>query len=535
MIPIPPAPNITGALTWRPLDLSGVSLDYAKLQTAPASLVEDGEQYREILGEHGWEVQRSYKCNWSDVALAMQYFYGYSTSSVQAILNGFAPTWNGKTPEGGGFDPNDTTLSFTGKISRVIPAQDPYRPYLYADHVECLGGLGVAVQDPGLLLTNIYGQPLNGDGTPIVPGTPGVPGPAPSYPTVGVGPPPSGPYQGFFHFEGLIAVFDDIRLGDELTLDEVTANIEWNDGQIPTMSAGDVTYLGQVGQFAVSGVRDFKTPGPWSVTVTITRGNVDDTVTVPINPDLERTLGGAVTIPDPQGRSRLPGLVFAENRGPTPTKLDGSLSGDWYDGVATLRVTYRARPYIVRNDVQNAAWGQGELGRYVERQPRYAINGLPLANIANSTQQLIFVNTAPAVVVPEPGIVLVPTASWYYRWHDVPFYPSFAIANVIGKVNANTFDGIAGFPAFPPGTLLCQAPEIKQRRNACGQVAFDISWILDFRENGWNSFPATLNGKFDYYPATFGGGAPAADGSNLVFKPADFGLLFAPDKSFAFL
>lgn len=541
MVPVPPVANILGNVLWKPFDVSGISLDWGKLESAPKSLVEDGEQYREILSENGWEVQRTYLCNWSDVPLAMQYFYGYSFAENQFAQDLLCPTWNGLLPDGSNFDAGAVKLGASGLLYRVIPAQDPYRPYLYADHVECLGGVGVPLQDPNLFLTNILGQPLDQAGIPLKPGQPpSVPTVPPAYPAVGVGPPPSGPYQGFFHFEGLIAIFNDVRLGDELTLNEVTATIQWNDGQIPTESAGDVAYLGQVGQFAVSGVRDFKTPGPWNVTVIITRGKVEDQVTVPINPTLERTLGGAVTLPDPLGRTRLPGLVFAENRGPTPTPLDGTLSGSWSDGVAKLRVTYRQRPYVIRNDLQNAVWQQGELGRYVERQPRYAIQGVPLYNVSKSGQQLIFTAAAPpgiaGQVVPEAGMMLMPTASWIYRWHDVPFYPDVAIATIVGRVNSDEFDGIAVFPSFPPGTLLCQAPEIKMRRNACGQPSFDVSYILDYRPDGWNNFPAASSDPTKrFFPATWGGGAPAADGSNLVFKPTPFINLFAPDLQFPLL
>ena len=534
MPPIAPPATIRGSSLWQPVDASGVSFDYAKLQTAPASLFEDGEEYRELLGEHGWEVQRSYKCNWSDLAAAMQYFYGYSIGDFQKYLNDQCPTWNGLLPDGSLFQGTANGKSFGGKvgtISRVIPAQDPYRPYLYADHVEVLGGLGVATQDPNLFLGNIDGQPIGVDGKPLQPGAPPV---APSdFPSVGVGPAPSGSKTGVYHWEGLVALFDDPRLGDNAA--KLTAAIYWSGDDPNQISNGTAEYLGQPGQFAVSGAHDYTTPGPWTVTAKLTTQNgYTATVQGVIDASKERVIGGAHNFPDAQGRARLPGLVYAENRGASPVSASGALSGDWADGVAKLRVTYRSRPYVVRNDVQNAAWGQGELGRYVERVPRYAIQAIPLANIAKTGQQLLFAATTPfaGIPVPEPGILLVPTASWIYRWHDVPFYPAGVFRNLVGRVNLTGFDGILGFPLFPAQTLLCQAPEIRFRRNACGQPTFDISFILDYRESGWNQFVASDG---FYHFATWGGGQPADDGSNLVFGLAEFADLFANDQQFPFL
>jgi hypothetical protein len=131
--------------------------------------------------------------------------------------------------------------------------------------------------------------------------------------------------------------------------------------------------------------------------------------------------------------------------------------------------------------------------------------------------------------------LIVPNGSWTYSWIDVPFYPAAAILACQGKVNASTFDGIAGFPAFPPQSLMCMAPEVRMRRNAVGQPSFDIDWILDYRPAGglgWNGFFRADTQQYEY--ATFGGGPVKADGSNLVFKTADFGQLFQVGETFAF-
>lgn len=427
-MPIAPPPvAIAGQTSWQPADYSGVAYDYTKLSTMPSSLYEtDG--YRERLGENGWEVERVWRCNWSDLAAAMQWFYGYSFMTNQRSLNSQLPSPNGEPapPQGG-------NAGGAGSLSRVIPAQDVYRPYLYADHVELLEGAGAFVQDPGLFLKDINGGYIDLAGAPVGGGAVLRAGGA--APLVGVGPQPGA------------------RL-----------------------------------------VANAPPPAP---------------------------------IIDPEGRQPLPGMIYAELSGPGP--IGQGVAGNFSDGVATLRVTYRQRPYVVRNDQQNAANPQGELGRYVEREPKYAIQGIPLYSIAKQGQ-LYFVGTT--TPVPEAGVMLVPTVSWRYTHWDLPYYPSAAIAACVGCINRETFDGVAGFPAFDPGTLLCQAPEISWRRNACGQVAFRVTWILDHRSPGWNYFPQATGG---FALATFGGGQPAANGSNLVFTPADFSQLFQVGEAFAFL
>jgi hypothetical protein len=117
--PIAPAPVIRGQTSWQPFDCSGVAFDYTKLASMPPSLYEC-EGYREHMDEHGWEVERIWRCNWSDLAAAMQWFYGYSFMSNQQQLNTALPSPNGlpKLPQGG-------NRGDSGQLSRVIPAQDP--------------------------------------------------------------------------------------------------------------------------------------------------------------------------------------------------------------------------------------------------------------------------------------------------------------------------------------------------------------------------------------------------------------------------
>lgn len=523
-MPIPPIFKINGQTSWQPTDYSGVAFDYTKLATMPPSLYET-EGYREHLdSESGFEIQRIWRCNWSDVAACMQWFIGYSLMADQKTLNSQAPSPNGQPPTSQPQGPSSHTLS------RVVPAQDWYRPYLYADHVELIECLGVALADPNLILTDINGTSIDCSGTPggtnIL-----VAGKGPGY---GLG--SNLQAVGGASFSGLIASFEGHE-GETYT----AASVDWGDGK----SDDSAEVVQEVGSqnWTISGAHFYQQPGEYDVTVSImgsegfnfkSFGNVTAVPSTQIQGDgilhnLPPGSGQAQQSQQPV-KQQLPGLVFAEQ----------AMPGVFSDGAATLRVTYRRKPFIIRNDTQQAANNpaggannQGELGRYVERVPQYAIQGIPLFNIVQQGQQLKF--TDDQTIVPEAGVMLIPTASWKYIWHDVPFYPSAAILACQGMINAAPFDGLSGWPQFPTGTLLAQSPEIRMARNAAGQPSFTISWTLDYRPAGglgWNAFPK-LNGKFQ--TATFGGGPPAADGSNLVFKTADFGQLFAVGTTFAFV
>jgi hypothetical protein len=408
-MPVAPAPPIFGQQTWTPYDVSGIGYDWNKLFTMPGSLYEtDG--YRERLDENGWEVTRTYQCKWSDVADTFQWLYGFSFLQGQQQANQRILTAGGAFPApppaqpqglpiGGGKLINN--IGQQTAITRVIPAQDPYRPYLYCSHVELVEGQGAWVQDPGLVLQDINNNLLNQQGIAFQPGQ------------------------------------------------------------------------GQLLQL------------------------------VP-----------------------LPGMVYAEQ---FPEAGQGALpelvGQAFQDGMAKVRATFRERPYSVANDQQTFVQNQGEIFRYVERDIQYAIQGLPLNNVANSGNQLkFFGGPFNGNLVPEAGVMILPAATYHYTWHEVPFYPTVAIQNCMGRVNEFTFDGVQGWPALAPQTLLCQSPEIKKYRTCCGQWAFRVKWVLDYKPQGWNNFPA---GDGNFYPATFGGGAPdLVAGTNLVFKVADFGQLF---------
>lgn len=515
--PIPPK-GIKNQQTWlgQIFDTSGIQYDPSKLTTMPASMFEC-EGYRERLDEHGWEVERVYRVNWSDLAAAMQWCYGYSFVTDQRTLNAGAFGPNGQVPAafpGAQLQSGLTTHS----LSRVPPAQDPYRPWLYADKVELIESAGVPLQDPGLVLRDINGNKLDDTGRVLTTGGP-VLAPGAGEPSGG----DAGPGEEDVCAPSELAT---IFLNVEATPAEIaaaSATISWGDG---TDSEGVVSYA--AGNFVVNATHYYLNPGTYTAFVTLEYPGgaltSQETLTAaypPAAPPAPTSPAGILQ----RSSQLLPGIVFAEQAGP----------GVFSDGVATIRVTYRQRPYVVRNDTQNDAYKQGELGRYVERQVDYAIQGVPLANVAKADKAKPLAFAAGPYKgdpIPEAGVMLIPTSSWRYVWHEVPFYPSLAIAACQGGINAAVFDGIAGFPAFPVQTLLCQAPKITWRRTACGQIAFRVEWLLDFRTQGWNSFPA---GDGNFYPATWGGTPPAADGSNLVFKPVDFSQLFTVGKTFAFI
>lgn len=197
------------------------------------------------------------------------------------------------------------------------------------------------------------------------------------------------------------------------------------------------------------------------------------------------------------------------------------------DGLARFRVTYRPLPYEVRTDRQmaQADWlSKGELERYVQREVNYSLKAFQVPAGQLKFYEGPFVGTA----VPAPGSIPFGIQELLYTWHDVPDVPENAIADCEGKVNANAFDGAFGAPTYPAQTLLCQAPKkFRIPRNVRGRVTWRIVYSFLYQPFGWNKFPGGTGGNnFGFYGATIGGAAPAADGSNLIYKLADFASLF---------
>jgi hypothetical protein len=230
------------------------------------------------------------------------------------------------------------------------------------------------------------------------------------------------------------------------------------------------------------------------------------------------------------------------------------------DGVCTVEVIFTARDYIIRTDanaviaagVMNAGANpprvNSEMTRWCAWSVKYAITALPLGRIAESAASnqapLVFSDptapTAPSIFnarIPEPGVILLPLATYHVRWTDVPYVNWRAVEAGVGKVNANPFGGTNNFPIFPAQTLLCQAPEIQEpKRSIRGAWMWTITWHLDYRESGWNK---VLAGNGIFYNAGFqavvnptvANGGINPDGTlvvNPVYKPFDFTFMFTP-------
>jgi hypothetical protein len=191
-------------------------------------------------------------------------------------------------------------------------------------------------------------------------------------------------------------------------------------------------------------------------------------------------------------------MAAAEQQGP----------GAFYDGAARIKVTFRKPPYEILTDAELALLNPPitEAKRYVTREKAWAIQALPLAKVVG--QQLLFTAGPYAgLVIPEAGVLLQGTQQLVYTWHQVPDVPETAHRACLGRVNASQFDPVYGRPAYPPGTLLCQAPKVERKEMVTGRVAWEITYRFDYRPQGWNFFPGP---DLNYYPAAQVPPAPAA-------------------------
>jgi hypothetical protein len=169
------------------------------------------------------------------------------------------------------------------------------------------------------------------------------------------------------------------------------------------------------------------------------------------------------------------------------------------DGLARFAVTYTPRNYEVRSDAElDTKFASNELARNVSRQPGFAGQNLPFPNGS------IGFAKDPGTPTPAIGGQSIPTSGLFkvmgithlaYTHHDVPDIPWAAIQAALGSINSVAFDGLAGYPAFPAKTLLCNAPTIRRRRNAVGRYTHDITHNFSFRNVPWTHFPA-IDGNF---------------------------------------
>ena len=244
-------------------------------------------------------------------------------------------------------------------------------------------------------------------------------------------------------------------------------------------------------------------------------------------------LGANATGPDlpslsPPSRTVVPVLAYANRDNSTSAPQWGASTQFSGDGLAKMKVHFKSLPFEVRSDAmmaQTTVYTQGEMERYVERQPTMALKSFQI----QPTQQLAFVwPGVPAAVqyVPSPGTMPFPVEELTYVWHDVPDVPYLAIDSCMGRINVGPFDGAYGYNQKAPGTcMLIGASRERTPRNCIGHVMWRIRYKFLYQSNGWNSFP---NAYGAFLPATFGG-APPSDAVNVFKIPSnglDFNALF---------
>ncbi len=235
----------------------------------------------------------------------------------------------------------------------------------------------------------------------------------------------------------------------------------------------------------------------------------------------------------------LPCAAFVDNRyagGCVASNVSDDQQVKFGDGKALMRVTYRSVPFEVRSNIEISFLAGGELGRFVERVYSPTVEALPLARLASTTLdpskalQFITADPVPAIyqgkIVPEPGVIMLPSAQITWIWHAVPSPPFAAMFGLLGKINSVGFDGsyagLTGYRACDPETLLFQQPSWRRRgRDSGGDVLYDLQIRCLHRPQGWNQLPAPDG---NVYPVTWGGDP---DGES-IYSTTDFNAIFEP-------
>lgn len=142
-------------------------LDIDKLSKWPDWL-EEIDGYRDRFTENDAQVTRFYRCPWSKRDEAREFLLGYSNSiqllGVNALdLANAIAFWNNAMAAADDADAPDVTNS----LLRVIPVQDPERPWLFCSECEVQKGEGAWVQSPFSVVLNanedVVNDPLTGD------------------------------------------------------------------------------------------------------------------------------------------------------------------------------------------------------------------------------------------------------------------------------------------------------------------------------------------------------------------------------------
>lgn len=415
-----------GGGSWR--NDSEYILDTPKLADRPAWLDEvDG--YRERANGTDTQVTRVFQCPWSLRIQAFEYVLGYSyveLSPGESQADVAAAVAFSATVSGGDF-------KAVARLRRVIPMQDPERPWLFASECELIQGLGAWVDSPFVEVKDEDGgtvpDPL-GEGGPLL--------------------------------ARAIHYVSNDRSGGVSFTDTVLAT--------DPDEEEDEEDEGEEGE-----------------------------------DDEEAEVGDVV---------RPPTLRYS-------------------DGMAVLRVTFRAPDCTVISDSVLDALGGNELRRHVVREEEYGLQAVPLARLANGDALQLRFTTDPLgqagvpptdiinEVIREAGVLQQPLATLTYTV-ELPDRPMGAYARCLGCVNAEPFDGYGGSPVYPKGTLLCLPWKTRRRRGPTGRVMWACQFRLSFRSVPWNHFLAA-DGK--YYLATFSANTGNPNGRR-VYQPAIFDDMF---------
>jgi hypothetical protein len=156
-------------------------------------------------------------------------------------------------------------------------------------------------------------------------------------------------------------------------------------------------------------------------------------------------------------------------------------------GKARYAVSYRALPFQVLADDDITT----ELDRFVERRQTFAGEafGFP-------SQGFLFASDNKPVQSPVYKFLF--TKELTYIWYQVPKVPETNIRACIGHINSATFDtNNPDGSSYPAGTLLMIAPDVIRRRNALGDILYEIAYKFLYRAEGWNTAPRPSSGRLE--------------------------------------
>lgn len=150
--------------SWR--NDSEYTLDRAKLLDRPQDL-EEIDGFRERSAR---ETTRYYTIPWSQRIAAEEWLLGYShTELIPGVQPKIADLQGAIWDAIAGFDSTPDLAAPVARLRRVIPAQDPERPWLFAEECDLVEGRGAWVESPfvvprdaeGVLLLDNSGEPLS--------------------------------------------------------------------------------------------------------------------------------------------------------------------------------------------------------------------------------------------------------------------------------------------------------------------------------------------------------------------------------------